>query len=297
MSVVIGVDAGGTGTTVLVADGDGRSLARGEFGPGVVRPGHVSEAAHTIADAIGVMRAKVSDQSLRAVVVGAAGVGREAERTALRAALAAALEPVRLDVITDGEIALYAAHEHAAGTVMIVGTGAAGFGRGRDGSIHRVGGYGGAFADEPGGYNIGRAALAAIGRAHDGRGPATALTAAARVATGTERFEELVRWAGAADYAGVASLARCVLAAARDGDEPAETIVDEAAHVLLGLIERLADLCGVVPLALAGGLVGEDSVLRHRLVQRIGERRPQIPVMPGTVDPAAGAVGLARNLA
>src|SRR5439155_1968617 len=59
--------------------------------------------------------------------------------------------------------------------VLVVGTGTVAYGRDAAGRAARAGGWGPLFGDEGGGYWVGCEALRAVARAHDGRGPETAL--------------------------------------------------------------------------------------------------------------------------
>ena len=79
-------------------------------------------------------------------------------------------------VTTDIEIALTAAFGDGPGIVVVAGTGSVVLGRDPEGRMLRRGGYGWQMGDEGSGYAIGRAALGAVSRAHDGRSPETAIT-------------------------------------------------------------------------------------------------------------------------
>ncbi|MYS50866.1 ATPase, partial [Streptomyces sp. SID6013] len=66
-----------------------------------------------------------------------------------------------------------------AGVVLAIGTGSVAVGIGADGTYARVDGWGPLLGDDGSGARIGTAGLRAALRAHDGRGPATALLDAA----------------------------------------------------------------------------------------------------------------------
>src|SRR5512134_2507768 len=71
------------------------------------------------------------------------------------------------------------------GVAVIAGTGVACLGvNGRSGRTHAVDGAGYLLGDDGGAFRIGQAGVAAVLRAHDGRGPATALSALAGAAFG-----------------------------------------------------------------------------------------------------------------
>lgn len=117
------------------------------------------------------------------------------------------------------------------GAVVAAGTGVVTLAVGET-ETARVDGWGWIMGDAGSGYWIGRAALDAVMRAYDGRGPATMLTDAA-----ASRWPDLTQayMALQADHDRVrvvASLAREVAAAADAGDQVAIDISHRAAHEL-----------------------------------------------------------------
>src|SRR5438045_4968744 len=89
-AVLLGVDSGGSHTSVAIGDAQGRVLARAE-GPGsAMRPGGAERSAAVIFDVAG-RAATAARASLPAVfaVVGAAGAGSTPPQAALAAASAA----------------------------------------------------------------------------------------------------------------------------------------------------------------------------------------------------------------
>src|SRR2546427_11421622 len=168
-AVLLGIDGGGSHTAVAVGDRKGRVLARAE-GPGsAMRPGGAEQSAAVILDVArrAATQAKVSLPATVALV-GAAGAGRAPEQQALAAAISAAGVAERVDVRGDIEIALAAAFGNAPGILINAGTGSIAYARTADGRLHRAGGRGWQLGDEGGGYWLGRRALAAAARAHDG---------------------------------------------------------------------------------------------------------------------------------
>lgn len=290
--IVIGADAGGTKTAAAVWK-DGELVARGSGSPGAVRPGRALAAASAIIDAC---RQALSATRLArgdTLVVGAAGVGRPAERDELASALRAEGLCDRVIVVTDIELVLAAAFDQGPGIALAAGTGSIAVARGAEGTLLRSGGYGWQMGDEGSGYAIGRAALVAVSRAHDGRGPATALSALLPGAARAPDFDALVSWAATATAAQVASLAPAVLGAADDG--VASAIVAEAAAELARLVTSLtARVPSAVPLplAFAGSLLAQ-APYRARVAAILGSTAG-LEVRNGVVDPLDGAPRLAR---
>jgi N-acetylglucosamine kinase-like BadF-type ATPase len=297
VTVVIGVDAGGSKTVAAVRQ-DGRELARASGRGSAVRPDRAIAAATAIA---AVVRQALHQANLGrgdVLVVGAAGAGREEERRALREALRHEGLAHRVAVTTDLDIAVRAALGGKPGIVLLAGTGSVAAARLPGGGMARQGGYGWQMGDEGGGYALGRAALIAIGRARDGRGPPTALFDAVLLRTRCDSFDALVRWSLLAGPGEVALLAPAVLQQAAAGDEVANEILRHGAADLAAHVEALAARfpgAPSVPLALGGGLLDEPAY-RERVLAALSHL-PRLDIRPEPVDPVCGALELAEELA
>jgi N-acetylmuramic acid 6-phosphate etherase len=296
MTSFIGVDAGGSKTAVLLANGD-RIIGRASGPAGAVRPGRALVAASRIA---AVVRKALSDARLLeadVLVVGAAGVGREPERGELREGLRGERLAGRIIVTGDLDIALEAAFGTGHGIVLVSGTGSVAVARTPDGTLHRRGGYGWQMGDEGSGYALARAALLAVGRARDGRGETTALTEALLSHPPSKSFDELVRWSGAAEPGELASLAPLVFSVAGKGDGVAQAIIEAAAEELSGLVAPLVGLFGgrgQIQLAMAGGNLAPDRGLRAPVLTRL-RKTHRLAIREAPLDPAEGALALARR--
>jgi N-acetylglucosamine kinase-like BadF-type ATPase len=181
--------------------------------------------------------------------------------------------------------------------VVSAGTGSIAVGRDAKGARWRIGGYGWQMGDEGSGYAIGRAALGAVSRAHDGRSPRTALTDRVLAATRCADFESLVRWAAAASPSEIASLAPHVLEVAAEGDPLAQGIADYAARELSQLAICLRPQLEAEPpigVALTGGLLGPDRPLRRAVLAKLKED-PGLGPMDAPVDAVMGALRLAAE--
>jgi glucosamine kinase len=295
MPILVGADVGGSKTAVGVSEG-GDVLARAD-GPGAaVRPGRALASASIIAEVVRGALAQVGRLAGDVLVVGAAGAGRDPERDELRKALRGEGIAGRVVVTTDIEIALAGAFEDGSGVVVSAGTGSIAVGRDRDGRRHRIGGYGWQMGDEGSGYAIGRAALGAVSRAHDGRSPRTALTERVLAAARSADFDALVRWAAGASPAEIAGLAPHVLAVAAQGDPLAQGIADYAARELCQLAIVLLTTMDVdqpVGIALTGGLLSADQPLRRSVLTRLQEESG-FRTIEDPVDAVLGALRLAR---
>lgn len=296
MTLVIGVDAGGTSTTAAVWRA-GTRTGTAVGGAGAVRPGRVMVAASRIAEAVRLALTEARILRGDVLVVGAAGAGRQPEREELHAALRGLDLAERLVITTDVDLALSAAFGGDPGIILIAGTGSIAVRRDADGSRHRAGGLGWQAGDEGSGYWVGRKALRAAFRARDGRGEATSLDTMIPRALRLPDHSALVGWSVTAAPAEVASLARVVGEAAANGDRQAEAILEAAADELTALVRAVApgDRAGgavPVPVALSGGLVGTDKPLNERVRRRLASI-PGLTERVGSFEPVEGALHLA----
>lgn len=296
-AIVVGVDGGGTKTRAIVADDHGQPIVE-TSGPGsAVRPGEAEHSADVIA---GVVRDALASGNMthvtpKVLCVGVAGVGREAEKQALWQALVSRDVAEEVVIHADASVALDDAFGEGSGVLLIAGTGAVAFGRGPTGEFGRCGGWGPVFGDEGGGAWLGRRALSVVSAAADGRESETALTGAVLTAAQVNEPGELIAWAAAASPAQLGTLAPAVLGAAEAGDRRASALINLAVEELALHVRALArklfaDERASLQVALAGGLMGQRSLIRKRLIQRLKSVVPGAQVLATEVDPARGAV-------
>lgn len=300
MSVFVGVDGGGTRTRAVIVDEAGRELARAEEEGAVVTAQEPEEAAAAVGRAVR-EAAERADVSLPAAALwaGLAGAGATAARAAVTKELRRLDLATRMVVGTDVEAAFHDAFGNGPGILLIAGTGSIVQARTRDGTEHRVGGWGRLLGDEGSGYAMGLEGLRAVMRAADGRIPPTALAGDVLRHCGVEKADDLVGWTGAASKGEIAALAPVVVQAAEAGDEAAEGIVQEAVDALRTHVEAMlvamgaaGDPAGAPELVLWGGLVAPGGPLESR----VREALEDMGLVPADrqVDPAMGAAKLAR---
>src|SRR5688572_31330836 len=172
---VLGIDAGGTKTVCLLADEHGHVLSESRGGGANLQASgelEVEKVLHAV------MEEAMGDRDLQpaAICLGIAGVDREADAVAVRGIMRRIGFKARTLVVNDALIALVAGAGEQPGVVVVAGTGSIAYGRDGGGRAARSGGWGYLLGDEGGGFWIGRAALMAVVRAFDGRGPATMLS-------------------------------------------------------------------------------------------------------------------------
>lgn len=304
-AVVLGADGGGTKTLGILADTEGKELARFQVGPGNPNVVGVDGAAANLLDLLAgcCERAKVHPHALGAVVFGLAGVGSPAVRDRLTEALrvggaSRGWEQMTYTIETDARVALEGAFGGEAGVVIIAGTGSNLIGKLSDGSVTTVGGWGRILGDEGSGFAIGSEAIRAVTRDIDRRGDAQMLRTVF-----AERFGWTARGAIITavyqEKFDLASLAPLVLEAAGKGDLTARGILTTAAAQLADQLVAMVGRMGSpssVGVVFIGGLIDHETVYSRIVSETILVRIPNARIRPAQYPPVRGAVIMALNL-
>jgi N-acetylglucosamine kinase-like BadF-type ATPase len=295
---VLGIDAGGTKTVALLADGDGRVLAEGRAGGANLQTEgelQVEKVLHDVIEQV----TRGRNLTPAAVCLGMAGVDREADGRTIREIMQRLGYRSHTLIVNDALIALVAGAGPSPGLVVISGTGSIAFGVSHRGLAARAGGWGPTLGDEGSGYWIGRRALEAVTRDADGRGPRTQLTQLVLDHFQLPRPQSLVAeiYHQPQGRRAIAALAPLVDGARADGDLVAGEIMIEAADELAkaaeSVIARLEMRGEQFPILLAGGILKRSAWLAAEVARRMAEVAPRSAVLPLTNEPALGAVRLA----
>jgi len=296
--LVIGIDAGGTKTVCYLADEQGSVVSearRGGANLQAVGELEVEKVLH------GVMEEAIGDREVvpAAICLGMAGVDRVEDCVVARAIMRRIGYKSRVLVVNDALVALEAGAPGEPGVVVISGTGSITYGRNAAGEAARSGGWGYVLGDEGSGYWIGRAALRAVLREADRRGPKTALSQLLLSHFGIAEAQGLIREVYHTNLrpTAIGALAKCVQEAFSRGDAVATGILRGAADELEGSALSVARRLGLVGssfrVILAGGIFSGVPWLAQELSRRLPVICPYSTVRKLDREPATGAVALA----
>jgi glucosamine kinase len=298
VAIYLGIDGGGSKTHCLVGD-ERALLARGTgAGSNVVRVGE-TRARESLEAAVqqACTAAKVSPQGVRRTCVGMSGAGRPETGEVVRR-IVEGLVSGEVEVVGDMETAFEAAFPSRPGVIVIAGTGSIAYGKNAEGRTTRAGGWGFAISDEGSGHWIGRAAVAAAMRAYgevESRELLERLMNFWDVGTG----EQMVLKANSYPPPDFAALLPVVLAAAESGEPLARKVLVQAGVELASLtgiaIGRLFSHAGNVPVAMSGGVFRHCALVRETFSSELSAEFPQAEVRADVIDPAWGALELARR--
>lgn len=300
MSLLLGVDGGGTKTDVLLATRDGRPVAHARSGPSNHEAVGMDGALAALSEGVA---AALSDAGATAGDVAASGWGLSGVDFA-RDTLCYGELVDRLGlggprvVLNDAYVALRAGSPSGVGIVVNSGTGVIAAGRSPTGEVFRTLGIGAGFGDWGSGGDIVTAAVHAVAQAFTGLGPPTALTEGLLERTGTPTTEAfLERWWRRHD---VALTPVDVWQVAEGGDGVALDIAGRVAGSLAAAataIARRLGMTGPYPLVLAGGVLSPGHPLLHtRLLAALTSALPAARPARLAATPAAGAVLEAARL-
>jgi len=282
---LVGVDGGGSGTRVVLADANGVELARASGGPSGL--------------GLGVERAWKAIDATISRAFGSAGLPFEWSACALGCGLAGvnhagwlaqfheiAPEGCALVVESDALTTLLGAHGGEPGVIVALGTGSIAASLDAEGEVRIAGGYGFPSGDEASGAWLGMRAAVHLQQVLDSRAPADDWSRALLDCTNAANRDDLVVWLSAANQTAYATLAPTIF---EHKSHPfAKRLLHEAGAEIKKMVRAL-DPEQVMPTALCGGLATPlepfvPEPLRGRL---------RAPI----ADSAMGALQLARRAA
>jgi N-acetylglucosamine kinase-like BadF-type ATPase len=305
MTCFLGVDGGGTKTKAVLIDTQGKEVARAAGGPSNYHAvgAEATEASLQVAIRGVLEAAQLKAADVAALGLGIAGGARPQDQEVIRGMLSRIARFPCVLITHDAETALVGAIGRRYGVALIAGTGAIAYGVNARGESRRADGWGYLLGDEGSAYWIGREALRAAARAHDERGPATDLAERLLSHLGLADASRLIRLVYAEGFGvpQVAALAPLVEHAALDGDFVAQAILRQAGWhlgstlraVILGL--RMGEQ--TLDVALMGGVLRVQGMVRATVVSSLGEVAPRARAIEPRHDAAWGAALLARQAA
>jgi N-acetylglucosamine kinase-like BadF-type ATPase len=296
MPYVIGIDAGGTKTVGLLADGSGRVLSKAiSSGANLVVKGELA-VEKVLFDIIESLEAP---EPAAALCLGMAGIGQPGAEELIHGVLRRLGQRQAIRVVNDAAVALVAGAPTGVGIVVAAGTGSIAYGVDPTGHTARSGGWGYLLGDEGSAFWLGHYAVRHAVRAADGRGIPTALYELICNKIGVHDSAGLVDWFYDQELSRyrVAELAYLVETASVDGDEAAETLMDQASKHLAKAAMAVANQLsfpGPYPVVLSGGAFKACPSLAERVGTQLALPNAELRLLG--VEPAVGAVTLALEL-
>lgn len=306
MSLVLGIDGGGTKTVCVLMNDTGQVLGRGEAGASNYQSVGKQAALCSIQSAIAQATACFETAQVEAICLGVAGVGRPADIQVVQTfvqqlqlseslPMTWALRPSTIVIGNDALIALVGGLGHCVGVVAIAGTGSIVFGRNSTGCTKRVGGWGHLLGDAGGAYHIAISGLRSALRAYDGCDAATTLQERFKEHLGLSSLEELVNviYQPGWSVKDIAALAPIVAQEATSGDAVALGIIEEAVQELVKatqvVVDSLFSSSDIVEVVTTGSVWQGFSLMREQFEATFVTHNPGVKIVSPRYEPAYGA--------
>jgi len=306
VSIVLGIDGGGTRTRAAIADGD-RTLAFAESGS-IKRLRVGAEAAE--ANLRAVLKDVYAQAGVAAVSAACCGVA-SATMPGITEWITAVFNDFRVarsEVVGDHIIALDAAFRGGPGILQIAGTGTNTIGRAPDGGFESAGGWSSRLGDEGSGYWIGLHAIRRALNAYDREEPTRILKKVGEI-WGTPTLDQLINFGDGTPAPDFAALAPAINELAEAGDAVAVGVLRQAAADLVAnvllvrskLLRRHAaafENAGAgISVAWTGSAIGKMQIVREAFFAGLAAAAPAMPVETTETVALDGALWRAQRLA
>ncbi len=301
MSVVLGIDGGGTRTRASIVDGD-RVLAFAESGS-IKRLRVGAEAAEENLRAV--LKDVYAQAGVNTVRAASCGVA-SATMPGITEWITAVFHDFgveRSEVVGDHIIALDAAFRGGPGILQIAGTGTNTIGRAPDGGLESAGGWSSRLGDEGSGYWIGLHAIRRALNAYDRDEPTQILKKVGEI-WGTPTLDELINVGDGTPAPGFCR-ARARHQRTRRSRRPGRRRRSPSGrrrprrNVLLvrSKLRRKHAIDGEVPVAWTGSVIGKMPMVREAFFAGLRAAAPDMPVDTTETVALNGALWRAQRLA
>jgi len=308
LNYLLGVDGGGTKTTIAVADLNGKIILEKVTGSANFKSIGIEGAGKNFVYGINSVIEELENQGCRPYFAsscfGLAGLNTSYDKAVYADILLSKIMPSDIDLkkavlCNDTVIGLAAGSMNRNRVIIICGTGANCYGINEEGMEAKANGWDYILADEGSGLSMGLRTLRAVMRAYDGRGEETLLTGEIFKFLNMNSIEELNRWTYNEAFSKdrFASLSLPLCNTAEMGDKVAIKILgEEAGEVIINVstvVKRLNLENKNFDLVFVGNNFKCIKYFKKIILKRLKESFPNINYIPLTGRPVEGAIRLA----
>lgn len=272
VDLVIGLDIGGSKTRGIVWR-DGQVVVDATAGSANVQNVSVETARENLQQLFTELLPPLGGQMPLTVFAGSGGIDTTDDADALAALISPFAPGAQITVVHDTRL-LLAAGGAAVGVAIISGTGSAAWGASESGAEARSGGWGYLLGDEGSGYWIAREAVRYSLQRMDQKLPVDELTAGLLAYCELASPGELIaHFHGDTTRRYWAAAATPVIAAARNGHENAQAIIETAGSDLARMAAQVAGQLGVSgPFVLGSGLGSNVPEIQQAFTRNLADR-------------------------
>jgi len=301
MSVVLGIDGGGTNTRAAII-ADGKTVGHGQSGS-IKRLRVGAEAAE--ANLRIVLKEAYAQAGIKGVDAACCGVA-SASMPGITEWITAVFDDFgvqKSEVVGDHIIALDAVFKGGPGILQIAGTGSNCIGRAPDGSLETAGGWSSRLGDEGSGYWIGVNSIRRALHARDREEPCLVIPKVMKI-WGTPDMDEFINLGDGTPPPDFAALAPAINELAEAGDAVAVGILQQAALDLVAFVllvrsklRRKHGIKGEIPAAWTGSVIAKMDLVRDQFFAGLQAAAPEMPIGAEEVVALNGALWRAERMA
>jgi N-acetylglucosamine kinase-like BadF-type ATPase len=304
MNYYIGVEGGGSKTTIILVNEHDETLITQTEGPSNYHAVGLETATHNIMHGITTCIEKTCTipQDITAIAMGLAGHNNDTDHQTLQNALNKKLSEINLPnptIVNDAVISLKSAQQNPNAIILICGTGSNCYGVNAHGQEAWVGGLEWLISDEGSGYMMGQRALRAATQSMDGRIPHTILEELVTTKLNVPNMREAatIVHAPAFTKSKVAELALLVFEAESRGDKVAKKIIQDSINEAFLMVATAAknlkieqEIFDFIPT----GSILHNPVFSNPLTTLLKSEYPKINLITREKPAIWGAILLAR---
>lgn len=291
---VIGMDGGGTKTTVIVSGLDGTVIGKYQLGALNINGQTHDSAEDTLTAIIRELDSlQLSIENCKGLCIGVAGISNKDTLILFTRILKEHGMGGVVKLVGDHEAALAGALDEGTGIILIAGTGSICYGVDPSGTPFRAGGYGHIIDDAGSGYAIGRDILKAVVRQSDGREDQTILTEKVFSYLQMKTIEELITWIYQPNRSKgeIATLALLLEEGIKAEDKVSIAIMKQSVHELTEMARAvLAHFKEPTSLTISGSVLLKNREIYQLFCEHIKKEYPKLNVFRIRGSAAKGAV-------
>ena len=308
MNYVLGVDCGGSKTTIQVTDKSGKKIIQTFSGPASYKSvGGIAKAIENLNR--GVFQAikslkKSSSIYFESSCFGMAGYDNLEDfntfkKIVFNDKLKKYLNYNKTIIVNDNMLGLEAGSQSKNKIIINAGSGSNCLGINENGKQAKASGWEYILADEGSAYQSGLKALKAVMRAYDGRGEGTLLKDTILKELNLKDVPNLVKWIYEIPFPRkkISYLAKTVCHTAELGDKVSIRILaeeaEEAAISVRAVARKLGFKDNTFDLVLVGGLFKCEKYFKNVMVKILIKEYPNINIISLVTNPVRGAIKLA----
>ncbi len=297
MGYYIGIDGGGTKTTVAVADDNGLLLKKEGKSINFYSVG-MDCARKNLRAVVSEIEAELGIDGFEAAVIGCSALDGEAEDELINELCGGVINAQKIKMTSDVHIALESVGDVACPCVAVCGTGSMTVGRDCNQNILIAGGWGHIVGDEGSAYAIATDGLKLCCEQYD-KGESTALLSSATEFFGVGDFRKAIDviYSSETTKDVIAAFASCIGELAEKGNKNATEILtrqaEKFAQTVLILLDKIK-ICDT--LGLYGGVLKNNPLFAEVFLEKIKEKYPEIKIILLDTPPEESAMKLARKM-